>query len=337
MDLGICIISHKNGFVNKSSSEITDMFNLFISNPIKPIIYQLIVMTLTGVVVSTGVQQGVEKAAKVLIPILVVIMILLNIQSFLLPGGKAGFDFLFKPDFSKLTKEGVLAALGHAFFSLSLGMGIMITYGSYIPDSEDLAGTALNISIADTILALLSGIAIFPAVFAFGIDPAEGPGLVFVSLPNIFAQMKGGYIFGVMFFILLFLAFITSTISLLETVVAYIVDNFKFQRRNAAVISTVLISTLGVFASLSNGVLSHIKIFGNNIFDFLDNLTANYFLTAAAFISVIFIGWFLDKDLIKNQITSNGKYSREGFYKIFMFMIRFIAPIGIIIVQISLI
>lgn len=330
------LIALKNGFVGKTSGEITGMFGTFISHPIKPVVYQLIVMGITGFVVSTGVQEGVERAAKVLIPLLVVIMILLNIQSFLLPGGKAGFDFLFKPDFTKLTKEGVLAALGHAFFSLSLGMGIMITYGSYIPDQEDLASTAIHISIADTILALLSGIAIFPAVFAFGIDPTEGAGLVFVSLPNVFAQMKGGYIFGVMFFLLLFLAALTSTISLLETVVAYVVDNFNFQRKNAAVLSSLAITTLGVFASLSNGVLSHVTIFGDNIFDFLDNLTANYFLTGAAFISVIFIGWALDKDIIKNQITSNGKYEREGFYRLFMFMIRYIAPIGIIIVQISL-
>lgn len=326
-----------NSFVGQSSEQITEMFSAFISHPIRPVLFQVIVMTITGLVVSTGVQSGVEKAAKVLIPLLVVIMILLNIQAFMLPGGRAGFEFLFKPDFSKLTKEGVLAALGHAFFSLSLGMGIMITYGSYIPSSEDLGKTAINISIADTILAILSGIAIFPAVFAFGIDPTQGAGLVFVSLPNVFAKMAGGYFFGLLFFILLFLAALTSTISLLETVVAFVVDNFNFQRRNAAMFSTVLITALGIVASLSNGILSHIQIFGDNIFDFLDNLTANYFLTAAAFISVIFIGWGADKAMVKNQFTNKGSLENEGFYKLFMFLIKFVVPIGIVIVQISLI
>lgn len=321
-----------NGFSGMNSGEITNHFSEFISSPIKPIVTQVLVMVATGVIVSTGVQQGVEKAAKVLIPLLVVIMILLNIYAFMLPGGGAGFEFLFKPDFSKLTKQGVLAALGHAFFSLSLGMGIMITYGSYIPSGEKLGPTALNISLADTILALLSGIAIFPAVFAFGIEPSSGPGLVFISLPNVFSQMSGGYIFGIMFFVLLFLASLTSTISLLEVVVAFLSEQFKFERKRAAVISTLVITIIGVFASLSNGVLSEFKIFGDNIFDFIDNLTANYFLTGAAFISVIYVGWFLDKEVIIKQLSNGKKTSYDGMMKLFMFLIKYLVPVAIVLV-----
>lgn len=321
-----------NGFSGKTSLEISNIFTSFVAHPIKPILSQLIVMSLTCFIVSTGVQKGVEKAAKFLIPVLVLIMLFLNIYSFSLPGGEAGFEFLFKPDFSKLTKEGVLAALGHAFFSLSLGVSIMITYGSYIPSKENLIATSLKVSLADTVIALLSGIAIFPAVFAFGIEPSSGPGLVFMSLPNIFNQMAGGYIFGLMFFALLFLAAVTSTISLLETIVAFLTDSFKFQRRNAAVLGTSIISIIGIIASLSNGVLSHISLRGDNIFDFLDHLTANYLLPITALITVIFVGWFLNRDLVRNQISNNGDYKIDILIKLYYFLIKFIVPVGIVLV-----
>ncbi len=326
------ILAITNGFSGQSSGDIVNIFTNFISNPIKPIIYQIIIMLITCGVVSTGVQKGVEKAAKFLIPLLVIIMVVLNIYAFMLPGGEAGFEFLFKPDFSKLTKEGVLAALGHAFFSLSLGVSIMITYGSYIPSKENLLGTAVKVSISDTVIALLSGIAIFPAVFAFGIEPTSGPGLVFMSLPNVFAKMSGGYIFGILFFSLLGLAAITSTISLLETIVAYLTDTFKFRRKNAAIFATVVITLIGMVASLSNGPLKDIVIAGDNIFDFLDNTTANYFLPITAFISVIFVGWKLNKDIVKGQFTNNGEINSQTSYEIFKFLIRYIVPVGIIIV-----
>lgn len=321
-----------NGFKGKTSVEIANIFTNFTSNPIRPVLYQLMVMTFTCMIVSTGVQKGVEKAAKLLIPLLVVIMLILNIYAFKLPGGEAGFTFLFKPDFSKLTKEAILAALGHSFFSLSLGVSIMITYGSYIPKDENLIKTAATISISDTVIALLAGIAIFPCVFAFGIEPSSGPGLVFISLPNIFNQMSGGYFFGILFFSLLGLAAITSTISLLETIVAFLMDNFHFQRKNASIFSTVVISIIGAIASLSNGIFSNVLIFGDTIFDFLDKLTANYFLPLTAFISVIFIGWKLNKNISINQITNNGNIKLGKILNLYFFLIKYIVPIGIILV-----
>lgn len=322
-----------NKFVGQSSEQIVNMFTTFTSHPIKPLIPQLITMALTGFIVSTGIEKGVEKAAKFLIPILVVLLLLLNIYSFTLPGGKAGFEFLFKPDFSKLNGQAILAALGHAFFSLSLGMGVMITYGSYIPKGENLTQNAVIISVADTLLALMSGIAIFPAVFAFGIEPSSGPGLVFMSLPNVFGEMSGGYIFGILFFALLFLAALTSTISILEAVVAYVVDNFKMDRKKAAVLCTIVISLVGVVASLSNGdVLGHILIGGQNIFDFLDSTTANYFLTSAALISVLFIGWSLDSKVIEKQLSNDGTLQVSGLIKVFRFLTKYIVPVAIILV-----
>lgn len=320
-----------NSFVGQSGEQITNMFVNFISDPIRPIIWQVVFMAITGLIVSTGVQEGIEKFAKVMVPMLLLIIIILDIQALRLPGGMAGIDFLFKPDFTKLTKEGVLAALGHAFFSLSLGMGIMITYGSYIDKKENLGKMAINISIADTLIALLAGVAIFPAVFAFGVEPTSGAGLVFMALPNVFPQMPGGYIFGVLFFTLLAVAALTSTISLLEVVVAYLVDTHKVERKKAAILSAVVITLIGMVASLSNGVLGHIKIFGDNIFDFIDHTTANYFLTFAALISVIFLAWNLDKRVVEKQLTNDGTV-KANYMGIFFFLVKFVAPIGIVLV-----
>lgn len=320
-----------NSFAGQSGEQITNMFVNFIENPIKPIIWQVVFMSVTAAVVSTGVQKGIEKLAKILVPLLLVIIIFLDIQALTLPGGKAGFEFLFKPDWSQLNWNVALAALGHAFFSLSLGMGIMITYGSYIDSKENLGKMALGISLGDTIIALLAGIAIFPAVFSFGIEPSSGAGLVFMSLPNVFPQMTGGYIFGVLFFFLLALAALTSTISLLEVVVAYLVDSHNLPRKKATLLSLVSITLVGMVASLSNGVLKDKKIGGDNIFDFIDHTTSNYFLTFAALISVIFLGWFLDKEVVKRQLTSDGTV-KAGYMNLFFFIVKFIAPIAIILV-----
>lgn len=321
-----------NKFAGQSSQQITDTFLNFMSHPIKPIITQIIAMGLTGFIVSTGIQDGVEKASRLMIPILVILLIILNIYSFTLEGGKAGFEFLFKPDFSVLTWQSFLTALGHAFFSLSLGMGVMVTYGSYIPDRENLFSTAIQVSVADTLIATMAGIAIFPAVFAFGIEPSSGAGLVFMSLPNVFGQMSGGYFFGVAFFALLFLAALSSTISILESVVAYLVDNHKWERKKAALIATVVITVIGMIASLSNGPLNHIKLNGQNIFDFIDSTTANWFLTTSALIAVIFVGWKMEPEKVENQLTNNGTINKGFIVPLFSFLAKYIAPIGIIAV-----
>lgn len=320
-----------NSFVGQSGDQIVNMFVGFITDPIRPIIWQVVFMIITALIVATGVQGGIEKLAKILVPLLLVIIVFLDIQALTLPRGKAGFEFLFKPDWSALNWSVVLNALGHAFFSLSLGMGIMITYGSYIDDKENLGKMAIGVSIGDTLIALLAGMAIFPAVFAFGVEPSSGAGLVFMSLPNVFAQMPGGYIFGILFFFLLALAALTSTISLLEVVVAYLVDSHNMKRSKASIVSLVSITLVGMIASLSNGVLSHIKIGEDNIFDFIDHTTANYFLTTAALISVIFLGWRLSKDVVKKQLTNEGKVE-AGYMNILMFLVRFIVPIAIILV-----
>lgn len=320
-----------NSFAGLSSDEITNMFVGFISDPIKPVLYQIGFMVVTTLIVSTGVEKGIEKFSKLMVPLLLVIILILDFQALRLPGGMEGIKFLFQPDFSKINSKVILGALGHAFFSLSLGMGIMITYGSYISDKEHLGAMALKVSIADTLIAVLAGVAIFPAVFAFGVNPASGAGLVFMTLPNIFPQMAGGYFFGIMFFLLLALAALTSTISLLEVVVAFLVDSTNMNRKPAAILASVSITLVGIVATLSNGILGHITIFGDNIFDFLDNTTANYFLTIAALISVIFLGWFYNKEKIQNQISNNGTL-KISYAKAFNILIKYVAPIGIVLV-----
>lgn len=320
-----------NKFAGQSSEQIGNMFGSFIADPYRPIMWQIVFMGITGLIVSTGVQKGIEKVAKIMVPLLLVLIIILDIKALSLPNSMEGLKFLFQPDFSVIDGRVVLGALGHAFFSLSLGMGIMITYGSYISDKENLGSTALQISLADTFIALLAGIAIFPAVFAYGVDPSDGAGLVFITLPNVFNQMPGGYIFSIMFFALLALAALTSTISLLEVVVAYLVDSLKMARKRASILAFTGITLVGFFASLSNGPLAHLDFFGNNFFDFLDETTANYFLTTAALISVIFVGWFMDKSRIKGQLSNEDKYS-VGYESIYFIIIKYIAPIGIVLV-----
>lgn len=320
-----------NGFAGKSPVELEQMFTTLISNPVKPVVFQLIFMALTAGIVLTGVSDGIEKFAKVLMPMLLVIIIILDIRAVTLNGASQGLSFLFSPDFSKIKPDMVLAALGQAFFSMSLGMGIMITYGSYIGKKENLGTTALSVSIADTLIALLAGIAIFPAVFAFGIDPNSGPGLVFITLPNVFNQMAGGQIFGILFFMLLAVAALTSTMSLMEVVVAYVTEEFNMSRKKTTILIASLISLLGVFASLSNGTISHIDFFGYNLFDFLDFVTSSFFLTIGAFIISIFVGWFMDKNAIRDEIT-NGGTLKVAYMGAFNILIKIVAPIGIALV-----
>lgn len=320
-----------NSFAGQSSESINNMFVEFVSHPIKPVIAQIVFMAITGAVVATGIEEGIEKVSKIMVPVLFLIIIILDIRALTLPGAMEGMKFLFKPDFSKIDSTVVLGALGHAFYTLSLGMGIIITYGSYIDEKENLGSSALQISIMDTAIALMAGIAIFPAVFSYGVDPTSGPGLVFITLPNIFNQMPGGYIFSVLFFLLLALAALTSTISLMEVVVAFLVDSLKMARRKASLLAFGSITSIGIFSTLSQGPLSDIKIFGNDILDFLDGITANYFLTTAALISVIFLGWFYSRDKVENQLTSNGRY-KIAYTNLYYLMIKYVVPVAIIFI-----
>ncbi len=325
------VLSLQNGFANKSPEEISTMFSTFITSPVNPVIYQLIFMLATGAIVIIGVKKGIEKYTKVLMPVLVVILLVLCAKSLSLENAKAGLNFLFKPDFSKLTGDGILSALGHAFFTLSLGMGTLITYGSYIRRDNNLLNTVINVTVADTAIAILAGIAIFPAVFAFGIEPSQGPGLIFITLPNVFHQMPGGAIFSFLFFVLLTVAALTSSISILEVVVAYFIEEFNMGRKFSTVLATVLISLLGIICSLSMGILSPFTIFGLNFFDLMDWISANLFLPIGGLFIAIFVGWFLGRKKVQKEMLKGGTFS-GALLSVFMFLVKFIAPIAIAIV-----
>jgi NSS family neurotransmitter:Na+ symporter len=315
-------------FSDRTPDEIGGMFGGFISQTAKPILWQMGFMALTCFIVIAGIKNGIERYSKILMPILLVILLLLCVRSVTLDGASKGFEFLFKPDFSKLSSEAVLAALGHAFFSLSLGMGTLITYGSYVKKNESLAPLAAHITIADTMIALLAGIAIFPAVFAFGIEPAAGPGLVFVTLPNVFQQMPLGNVFCVLFFFLLAIAALTSSISILEVVVAHLVEDFNVSRKTATIAMTLVITLFGIPCSLSFGVMSDVTILGANFFDAADHIASNFLLPLGGLCISLFVGWKMAKKDVAEELSNNGTVD-ISYLPVFLFLAKIVAPIAI--------
>jgi len=324
-----------DSFTSNSPGQLNNLFFDFIKDPYRPILFQVIFMMFAGGIVFFGIKNGIEKNVKVMMPILFLLIIALDIRAVTLPGASKGLDFLFHPDFSKLTAQAVLVALGHAFFSLSLGMGISLTYASYISDRENLLKVAISVPIADTVIAILAGIAIFPAVFAFGIAPGSGPGLVFITLPNIFLQMPGGYVFSILFFFLFVLAALTSAIALLEVVVAFFHEELKMKREVATVFATALITLIGMVCSLSMGPLKDYTIGGKNLFDSLDWLSSNLLLPASGMFISVFVGWKLGKGKIKRELSKSGHHVSSVFLSAFVFIVKYIAPIAIFIVALN--
>lgn len=320
-----------NGFDGKSSVQLKNSFETFQAGIFRPLMWQMVFMFLTGYIVFSGVKKGIEKYTKILMPILLVLIIIISIRSLTLSGAKEGLIFLFKPDFSKITWPVILDALGQAAFSLSIGMGTLITYGSYIQKDNNLPVTALQVSAADTLIAILAGVMIFPAVFAFNIDPAEGFGLVFIVLPNIFEQMAGGYFFGILFFVLLAIAALTSTVSVLEVVVAYFSEELNMTRRKATILGSVAISLIGIFATLSFGPLANLKLLDRTIFGWFDFLSANILLPLGAIFIVLFVGWYLGKKNVKEELSNNGTV-KLPLLNIFMIIVKVIAPLAIAMV-----
>lgn len=320
-----------NSFQGKSSGDLALMFESFHTQALRPLMWQFVFMVMTAGIIMGGVSKGIEKYSKVLMPFLVLLLIIISIRSVTLPGAMGGLQFLFRPDFSKITSGVFLAALGQAFFSLSIGMGALITYGSYIGKKNDLGRIAVEVSVADTLIAVLAGIAIFPAVFAFGLNPADGPGLIFNVLPNIFQQMPGGYVFSIMFFLLLTIAALTSSISILEVVVAFMVEELNLKRTTATVMATLAAIIVGVLCTLSFSTLSDITLAGLTIFGILDFTASNVLLPLGGLLIVVFVGWYMKKSDIQNEVTNAGSLKAK-YFSAFVFIVRFIAPIAIAIV-----
>jgi len=318
-----------NSFHGKDLAAIEADFNSFHESGWRNVLWQAIFIFLTGFIVFRGVQNGIEKYSKVLMPMLLVILIVLGIRSVTLPGAKEGLTFLFKPDFSKITGKEIINALGQVFFSLSMGMGVLITYGSYVKKSDNLTTTALSVTLSDTLVAILAGIVIFPAAFSFGVKPTAGMGLVFNTIPMIFNQMTGGYIFCIIFFVLLAIAALTSTISLLEVVVAYISEELHIKRQKATVIACVVTMMLGTFASLSLMKDTPFVIGGKTMFDAMDFVSSNIMLPVGGLLIVIFVGWKLGKSKFFAEVTNEGML-KAPLKAIIYYIIKYLAPIAIL-------
>ncbi len=325
------IKASQNAFEGKSSDELNQMFTAFQTSSIRPIILQLVFIFLTAAIIVAGIKNGIEKYTKLLMPFLLLLLIVLAIRSVTLDGAIEGLSFLFYPDFSSLNARATLNALGQAAFSLSIGMGALITYGSYIPDKNNITSISFNVSIADVFIAILAGVAIFPAVFALGLSPTEGPGLIFMIIPSVFMEIPGGYIFGIIFFFLLTIAALTSSISILEVVVAFCVEEFKLKRTQATIIAATAAAFVGLFCTLSWSTFENVTLFDNTIFDILDYSASNVLLPLGALFIVIFIGWQLSNKEVKDELSNGGELKLK-LYGVFNFLIKFIAPIAIAIV-----
>lgn len=328
-----------NSFSGKSASEFIASFQQFSSNPWRPVLWLILFLLTTHFIIVKGVEKGIEKSSKIMMPTLFVIILILVGCSVSLPGAGAGIEFLLKPDFSKVDSNVFLSAMGQAFFSLSLGMGCLCTYASYFSKNTNLAKTAFSVGVIDTFVAILAGFIIFPAAFSVGIQPDAGPSLIFITLPNVFQQAFGNvpllaYVFSVMFYVLLAMAALTSTISLHEVVTAYLHEEFHFTRGKAARLVTGGCIFFGIFCSLSLGVLKGYTVFGLNIFDLFDFVTAKIMLPLGGFFISIFIGWYLDKKIVWEEITNNGTL-RVPLYKVIIFILKFIAPIAISLIFIN--
>ena len=263
-----------------------------------------------------------------------IMIVVIAVRAVTLPGAGAGIEFLFYPDFSKVTFNTLLEALGQAFFSLSIGCGAVLTYSSYVSKSENMVKTSALTALSDTIFAIIAGLAIMPAVFAFGVSPTEGPGLVFIILPEIFAQIPAGALIAMVFFLILLIAAVTSSISLMEVFVTYIIEEFRLSRKAAIMIALSICAVLGTFCSLSQGVLADFKIMGLNIFDFFDSLSANVLMTLGGLLIVLFVGWKMKKSDFMDEISNHGTLKHKILYGTIYFMIRYIAPIVILTVTI---
>lgn len=323
------------GEFSSGSEGFDGLFAQTVSSNYRPLLFMLLFVGTSAVVLLAGVKDGIEKYSKVLMPLLFLMVIIIAVRSVTLPGAGAGLDFLFKPDFSKVTASTVLDALGQAFFSLSVGFGIIFTYASYVNKNENLIKMSAQTATADTLFAIIAGIAIMPAVFAFGISPSQGPGLVFVTLPYVFAQLPLGSVLAAIFFFVLFVAALTSAISLLEVAVAYVLEEFKIGRKTAVLIVTLIVLFLGTFCSLSQGLLGSVKIFGNNIFDLFDKTTANILIPLGALLIVLFAGWRMKWSDFEDEITSSGKHRINPVYlKFIKFSVRYLAPVVIAVIMI---
>lgn len=319
--------------VTTDSEALQKIFHDLMTSPGNLIFYQTIFLLATALIVLKGIQQGIEKYSKWMMSSLFILLLMITVRSLTLPGSMEGIKYLFIPDFSMVTPTVLKNALGQMFFSLSIGMGSMITYGSYLSKKINLLHSAVMIPILDTSVALIAGLAIIPAVFAFGFEPSEGPSLMFITLPAVFASMPMGNLFAILFFILVIFAAITSSISMLEIAVSYFVDERKTSRNHATIITTSIIYVLGIPASLSLSGYYPINVGHLSLFDLYDQLSSNILLTTGAFFMTIFVGWVLKPKNAIAEIESSSIHFRLA--PIWSVLVRYVLPIAILTILIE--
>lgn len=333
------VLAIGNQFEGCNPDSLRTTFDSFASNPWEPLIYLVLMLLLTHLVVVMGIQKGIEKCSNILMPLLFIIIVVLVVCSVTLEGAYEGLQFLLKPDWSKIDSHLVISALGQAFFSLSLGLGCLCTYASYFKRDSNLPNIAVKVISIDTLIALMAGFIIFPATSAAGLplnSGVMGPELIFITLPNVFQQALSGfpwlaYIFSVLFFVLLIIAALTSAISMHEIVTSYMKEEFHLSRKNAALVETVGCLIIGTLCCLSFGVLDDVRILGKSIFDFCDWIVCEFCMPLGAILISIFVGWYLKRKTVKNEITNNGQL-RVPLFGLLIFILRYVAPVAITLI-----
>ena len=302
----------------------------------KPFFYMTGFVSLNMLILMGGVQKGIERWSNILMPIMGALMLVLCINSLLLPGAVDGLKFLFHPDFSRISGKVILSAMGQSFFSISMGVGTLLIYGSYLPNSTKMGKTSLFICLVDTMIAILAGIIIFPACFAYGIHPDAGPGLAFITLPSVFVQMPGGHLWSIIFFVLLAIAALTSSISMMECPIAILQEQLKVSRRRSVFIVTMIAWILGTGCCLSfcPDFADSLTFWGLSLFDIFDKVTANFILPLGGLLIAVFLGWRMDRRLLHDTLTNFGR-DRGDYIPLFMFAVRYFAPICILLIFLS--
>lgn len=322
------------GSIIGDKAYVEQYFADFSSDALTPILWAIGFIAITHFIIAKGVRGGIERASNVLMPTLLILLLIIAVASCSLPGASDGIRFLFMPDFSKLTSSVLIEALGQAFFSLSLGTACLCTYASYFSKQTNLVGSATQIACLDSLIAILAGLMIFPAAAAVGVSPDSGPSLIFITLPNVFSQAfvsmpTVGYIISILFYLLLSMAALTSTISMHEIGTAFFHEELQISRNNAAYIVTTICSVIAIFCSLSMGAYPDMQIMGMPILSFCDSLTADWLLPAGSLLTCILVGWFIPKHIVHDEFTNHGTVATH-LYAIWLFLIRFVCPIAII-------
>ena len=324
------------GHLDGNPAYFLQFFTDFSGHPMKPVFWLVVIMLMTYLIVEHGVQKGIERASKILMPTLFLLLLMIVVASCMLPGANEGIAFLFQPNWGALNSDVFLSALGQSFYSLSIAMGCICTYASYFSRQTNLANSAIQIGVIDSIVAILSGLMIFPAAFSVGVSPDSGPSLIFITLPNVFQQAFSsmplvGYVISLFFYALLTLAALTSLMSLVEVSTAFCQEEMHITRKRATLLVVSAASFIGLFCSLSLGAYDGLQLLGTSLFDIFDFVTGQIFLPVVGFLTCIFIGWSVPHKVVRDEFTNWGTL-RGRFFHLYIFLVKYVCPLCILFI-----